>query len=50
MVDINVTSRYKLYLGGGNLEYTINDIAKIAGISTRTLRYYDEINLFIDLH
>jgi DNA-binding transcriptional MerR regulator len=45
MFDINVTSRYKLYLGGGNLEYTINDIAKIAGISTRTLRYYDEINL-----
>lgn len=27
------------------MEYTINDIAKIAGISTRTLRYYDEINL-----
>lgn len=45
MFDIDVTSRYKLYLGGGNLEYTINDIAKIAGISTRTLRYYDEINL-----
>ena len=45
MFDIDVASRYKLYLGGGNLEYTINDIAKIAGISTRTLRYYDEINL-----
>jgi len=27
------------------LEYTIKDIAKIAGISTRTLRYYDEIKL-----
>lgn len=45
MFDINVTERYKLYLGGEDLEYTINDIAKIAGISTRTLRYYDEIKL-----
>jgi len=28
-----------------NIEYTINTLAKMAGISTRTLRYYDEINL-----
>jgi len=27
------------------LEYTINKLAAMAGISTRTLRYYDEINL-----
>ena len=27
------------------MEYTINDMAKMAGISTRTLRYYDEIGL-----
>ena len=27
------------------MEYTINKLAKLAGISTRTLRYYDEINL-----
>ena len=27
------------------IEYTINKLAKLAGISTRTLRYYDEIGL-----
>ena len=27
------------------MEYTINKLANIAGISTRTLRYYDEIDL-----
>ncbi len=27
------------------MEYTINRLAKIAGVSTRTLRYYDEIGL-----
>ncbi|QCR34049.1 MerR family transcriptional regulator [Lysinibacillus sp. SGAir0095] len=27
------------------MEYTISKLAKIAGISSRTLRYYDEINL-----
>ena len=27
------------------MEYTINKLAAMAGISTRTLRYYDEINL-----
>lgn len=27
------------------MEYTINKLSKLAGISTRTLRYYDEINL-----
>lgn len=27
------------------MEYTISQLAKLAGISTRTLRYYDEINL-----
>lgn len=27
------------------MEYTIKEIAKMAGISTRTLRYYDKINL-----
>lgn len=27
------------------MEYTINKLAKLAGISTRTLRYYDEIDL-----
>jgi DNA-binding transcriptional MerR regulator len=32
-------------LGGGGLEYTINKLSKLAGISARTLRYYDQINL-----
>ena len=27
------------------MEYTISQLAKLAGISTRTLRYYDEIDL-----
>lgn len=27
------------------MEYTINKLSKLAGISTRTLRYYDEISL-----
>ncbi len=27
------------------MEYTINDLASLSGISTRTLRYYDEIDL-----
>jgi DNA-binding transcriptional MerR regulator len=27
------------------LEYTVNKLAKLAGVSTRTLRYYDEIGL-----
>lgn len=27
------------------MEYTINNLSKMAGISTRTLRYYDEIDL-----
>ena len=29
------------------MEYTINEIAKLSGVSTRTLRYYDEIGLLI---
>ncbi len=27
------------------MEYTINNLSKIAGVSTRTLRYYDQIGL-----
>lgn len=29
------------------MEYTINKLAKLAGVSTRTLRYYDEIGLLL---
>ena len=28
-----------------NLEYSIHELSKIAKVSTRTLRYYHEINL-----
>jgi DNA-binding transcriptional MerR regulator len=31
--------------GGDIMEYTVQGLAKIAGVSTRTLRYYDEIGL-----
>ncbi len=27
------------------MEYTINKFAKISGVSARTLRYYEELNL-----
>ena len=27
------------------MEYTVNKLASISGVSTRTLRYYDEIDL-----
>lgn len=31
--------------GGNRMEYTVQNLAKMAGISTRTLRYYDEIGI-----
>lgn len=31
--------------GGKHMEYTIKKLAELANVSTRTLRYYDEINL-----
>ena len=31
--------------GGEHVEYTIQKLAQLAGISTRTLRYYDEIGI-----
>ena len=27
------------------MEYTVNKLAKLSGVSARTLRYYDEIDL-----
>ena len=27
------------------MEYSISELSKLAGVSTRTLRYYDEIGL-----
>lgn len=31
--------------GGESMEYTVNKLAKLAGLTTRTLRYYDQIGL-----
>jgi DNA-binding transcriptional MerR regulator len=31
--------------GGERMEYTVQKLARLAGISTRTLRYYDEIGI-----
>lgn len=31
--------------GGDNVEYTVQKLSAIAGVSTRTLRYYDEIGI-----
>lgn len=31
--------------GGVQMEYTVQKLAKLAGVSTRTLRYYDEIGI-----
>lgn len=31
--------------GGGTTEYTVQKLGRLAGVSTRTLRYYDELGL-----
>ena len=36
------------YISGVNrMEYTVKELSKISGISTRTLRYYDQIALLV---
>jgi DNA-binding transcriptional MerR regulator len=44
---LTLTQRQRLLLnyGGEWMEYTVQKLASLAGISTRTLRYYDEIGL-----
>ncbi len=32
-------------IGGENMEYSVQKLSKMAGVSTRTLRYYDEIGI-----
>ena len=45
-IDLYVASTCIVWIeGGANLEYTIQKLARLAGVSTRTLRYYDEIGL-----
>jgi DNA-binding transcriptional MerR regulator len=36
---------YRLLIGGERMEYTVQKLAQLAGVSTRTLRYYDEIGI-----
>jgi DNA-binding transcriptional MerR regulator len=33
--------------GGENVEYTIKKLGQLAGVSARTLRYYDEIGILL---
>lgn len=45
-VDIHVTERFRMDSSGGeDMEYTIHKLGQLAGVSTRTLRYYDEIGI-----
>ena len=30
------------------MEYTVNKLSKLSGVSARTLRYYDEIGLLMN--
>ena len=48
MLDLDVTSTNILNFASEeilNMSYSINELAKLAGISTRTLRYYDKQGL-----
>jgi len=44
-LDINVASRVIIAATRVIMAYTIKQLADLAGITTRTLRYYDEIGL-----
>ena len=38
---------YDIIKGVNKMEYTVKELSKISGISTRTLRYYDQIELLV---
>ena len=45
---LTLTLRQRLYWGqkgGGAMEYSIQQMAKLSGVTTRTLRWYDKIHL-----
>lgn len=44
-LDIAVTVSFILDCGVRKMEYTVNKLAQLSGVSKRTLRYYDEIGL-----
>lgn len=46
-LDIDVTLRCIVTLSGGEnvVEYTVQELAQLAGVTSRTIRYYDEIEI-----
>jgi len=45
-IDLYATSTFMMKLSGGlAMEYTVNKLAQLSGVSGRTLRYYDQIGL-----
>lgn len=52
MLDFDAASTSKLVIseGGERMEYGIREVAELAGVSARTLRYYDEIGLLKPSH
>ncbi len=44
-VDPYVTLYFIVLIRGGELEVKVKEVADLAGISVRTLHYYDEIGL-----
>ena len=44
-LDFDAASSVILVSGGESMEYGIRELSRLAGVSTRTLRYYDEIDL-----
>ena len=45
VLDFDAASSDMLSSGGDAMEYGIRELSQLAGVSTRTLRYYDEIGL-----
>jgi len=47
LLYIDVTSRCIVTLSGGEnvVEYTVQELAQLAGVTSRTIRYYDEIEI-----
>jgi DNA-binding transcriptional MerR regulator/esterase/lipase len=44
-LDINVTSWFRITPMASEPHYTVKQLARVAGVSSRTLHYYDEIGL-----
>lgn len=50
IVGIDGTQRCIVIIEGENMEYTVQKLAQVTGVSTRTLRYYNEEVIFIRLN